>query len=63
MCVKPQGALALVMRYASLGPAPKRRRAKPADVVVRAELVRAILPLWTGDHHDVCEIFDKRGRL
>ncbi len=52
-----------VMRYSTLHPAAKRRRAKPAAVVVRAELAPATLPLWTGDHNYVCEICNKRGSL
>ena len=55
--------LQFVMRYATLGSAPKRRRAKPAAVVAMVESSPAVYPLWTGEHNDLCETCEKCGRL
>ena len=48
--------LQFVMRYATLGSAPKRRRAKPAAVVARVESSTAVFTLWTGEHDDVISV-------
>jgi len=56
----PADELTFVVRYASLGPVPKRKRGKPVSAPIAA---LATFELWPHAHNDICEICDKRGTL